>query len=273
MNKIDLERLGTPAFTLEIGETGELRFTGLNSLHTKVTGVRFAEIVGRTPHECLPDDVASQVEAHYRRCVLSGAVEEYEEELELPLGRKWWRTTLTPVFDVSGRHAGILGTAVDITESKRRELELVDPVTRLPNSRRFALDVADAMGRASETGRPFSLVVVDILPGGVPASCTISDERRCFVGQRLRQAVRGTDKVARTGHDRFAALVSAATQGALAVVVDKVRRKLTTPLVLGETGFATAVGGAVWSAPMQMVDLVNSAVADLQAFLAASRRG
>ena len=96
----------------------------LNPAHERRTGLRSADLTGRTPHECLPSAVADAVTEHYRRCVEAGEAIRYNETLNLPGGVRHWETVLTPVRDDSGRICRILGSARDVTlqhEALRRE--------------------------------------------------------------------------------------------------------------------------------------------------------
>jgi PAS domain S-box-containing protein len=81
----------------------------LNPAHERRTGLRSADVSGRSPHECLPPTVADAVTEHYRSCIEAGEAIRYDE---------------TPVRDDSGRIYRILGSARDVTvehEALRRE--------------------------------------------------------------------------------------------------------------------------------------------------------
>ncbi|WP_262299766.1 PAS domain-containing protein [Microvirga sesbaniae] len=96
----------------------------LNPAHERRTGLRNADVSGRTPHECLPPAVADSVTEHYRSCVEAGHPIRYEEDLDLPAGVIHYQTLLTPVRDDTGRIYRILGSARDVTleyEALRRE--------------------------------------------------------------------------------------------------------------------------------------------------------
>src|SRR3712207_1501182 len=99
-------------------------FELLNPAHERRTGLRTADLSGRTPHECLPPAVADAVTEHYRQCVEAGAAIRYDETLDLPGGLRHWQTVLTPVRDDTGRIYRLLGSCRDVTleqEALRRE--------------------------------------------------------------------------------------------------------------------------------------------------------
>jgi PAS domain-containing protein len=50
-----------------------------------------------------------------------GASITYEEELDLPVGRRCFQTGLIPIREGTGRIYRILGVALDVTERKRVE--------------------------------------------------------------------------------------------------------------------------------------------------------
>jgi PAS domain S-box-containing protein len=87
----------------------------LNPAHERRTGLRNADVSGRTPHECLPPAVADAVTDHYRHCVEAGKPIRYDETLDLPAGVIHWQTVLTPIRDDFGRIYRILGSARDVT--------------------------------------------------------------------------------------------------------------------------------------------------------------
>ncbi|SDL30771.1 PAS domain S-box-containing protein [Halarsenatibacter silvermanii] len=95
----------------------------MNRSHEEQTGMKTEEVKGKTPVQVLGDDTGGKIENNYRKCLRTGEAIEYEEELELPGGRKIWRTTLTPVFSKGGI-TQIVGSARDITRRKRAERRL-----------------------------------------------------------------------------------------------------------------------------------------------------
>ncbi|MEL6645888.1 MAG: PAS domain-containing protein [Pseudomonadota bacterium] len=106
-------------FIISVAPDQTLRFGGLNAAHERETGMSSDAVSGKTPHEVLPPRLADTVCANYRACLTANTATSYEEELELPTGKRWWRTSLTPVRE--GRTiAALIGSAVDITPAKER---------------------------------------------------------------------------------------------------------------------------------------------------------
>jgi PAS domain S-box-containing protein len=107
-------------FAVHVTPGGQFVFEGVNPAHERNSGLRSDAIRGRTPHQCLSAPVADAITANYRRCVEAGTTIDYEEELDLPGGKKRWHTILAPVRDGrTGRIWLILGSARDITRERQ----------------------------------------------------------------------------------------------------------------------------------------------------------
>jgi PAS domain S-box-containing protein len=115
------DKLDLAIFILEVGEDETFIFRKLNCFHEKISGLKSADLEGKTPFDVLPPRMAENVQAKYLTCLRSRAPLTYEEVLEFPTGETWWQTTLSPMIFDDGRVIGIVGTAVDITERKQQE--------------------------------------------------------------------------------------------------------------------------------------------------------
>jgi diguanylate cyclase (GGDEF)-like protein/PAS domain S-box-containing protein len=107
------------------------------------------------------------------------------------------------------------GVMVDITERKRLEqqveyLAFHDSLTGLPNRKRFEEALHSAMARSRRTDQAIALLFMD-LDGFKQVNDSlghdIGDLLLCGVADRLREATRETDLVARQGGDEFLVLV------------------------------------------------------------------
>src|SRR5258708_1335463 len=56
-------------FIIDVTPDGGFVFRELNPVHEELTGLPTASLQGRTPHECLPKEIADEIEANYRRCL------------------------------------------------------------------------------------------------------------------------------------------------------------------------------------------------------------
>lgn len=282
MISVDIDLIGVFAFVLNVDRgTGELRYAGVNRVSERETGVPAAEFPGRTLRECLPPELADKFEPRYRLCVETGTLHEYDEELDLPTGRRWFRTVLTPEIDPdTGAVVRILGIAVEITERKRLETALenavyLDHLTGVANRRRLELDVEDAMREAVYSNRTFSIVVAD-----VDAFKAINDnfghrtgdDVLRYVAKLLKSAFRTTDTIARIGGDEFAVKVSASSEVELASVVTSLRSVVALGLAGAglECPVGLSIGAAHWQPGQSFEDLL--AVADADMYCEKSRR-
>jgi len=118
-------------FIIDVTPDGHFVFRELNPVHEQLTGLPTTSLQGRTPHECLPKEIADEVTANYRRCIEAGSTVRYEERLGLPGGTREWQTSLTPVRDGSGRTTRILGSSRDVTDQKSKARELEESRSRL----------------------------------------------------------------------------------------------------------------------------------------------
>ncbi len=116
------ESLPTAVFVYDVEEDGGYRLVALNRFHRRISGL--VDAIGKRVEAFLPPEVAANVIANYDRCIQVGDQISYQELLELPLGPRWWRTSLTPVRDTAGKIRRLIGSAVDITAQKLGEQRL-----------------------------------------------------------------------------------------------------------------------------------------------------
>lgn len=107
-------------FIVSITEDGCFRYARNNKAHQASTGIPFRDLVGKTPVDLMGEDAGTLVESNYRRCLTEGRAITYEEELDLPAGRRSFLTTLTPIKR-EGKVSYIVGSAKDITNRKEAE--------------------------------------------------------------------------------------------------------------------------------------------------------
>lgn len=283
MIHVDIDLIGVPAFVVEVDPLqGDVRYLGVNSTHERATGIRAADVVGRTPRECLPHAIAAAVEWRYRSCIETREFQEYDEQLDLPTGCRWWRTSLTPELDpATGRVARILGVAVDITARKQLEQDMksaafTDDLTGLASRRRFSDLTRAAIASASRGGSTFSLVVVDLdgfkaindAHGHVAGDAVLRE-----VASRIRAALPNAALIARLGGDEFVALVLDTTDEQLDGTIYRLSDALCRRLAFDGVSInvRASVGGAVWRSGVTVEGL--TACADARMYAAKAARG
>ncbi len=117
-------------FVVEVKDEEEFRCLGWNPKTEKITGLKFAEVYGKTFIEILGSLEGEKVLQHYRDCVQAKTSIQYEEEICFEEKYTFSLTTLNPILDVGGKVYRIIGTSLDITPRKKAELALQESQTR-----------------------------------------------------------------------------------------------------------------------------------------------
>lgn len=106
-------------FLLDVMSEDRFKIVRFNPAEEKSVGITNAQAAGKLIQDIVPAEVATVLKANFRRCVETGSRINYEEELDLPIGRRHFDTTLIPVRDASGQIYRIVGIAHNITERKQ----------------------------------------------------------------------------------------------------------------------------------------------------------
>lgn len=110
-------------FALDVTSDGRFKFAWFNQAEEKAVGFLSAQVAGRFVEDVLSPELAAKVIQHYRCCAETEALTQYEDELDLPIGRKYFHSTLIPVRSAQGRIYRIIGCCNDLTEIKRSQEE------------------------------------------------------------------------------------------------------------------------------------------------------
>ncbi|MBF0552011.1 MAG: PAS domain S-box protein, partial [Deltaproteobacteria bacterium] len=111
-------------FLLDLTEDGRFKFAGFNPAAENAIGIPNCEASGKLVEEVLSEELAEAVIANYRRCVETGRLLDYEQKLNLPVGPRYFHTTLVPVRNMAGGIYRLLAVASDITANKEAEQSL-----------------------------------------------------------------------------------------------------------------------------------------------------
>jgi two-component system, NarL family, sensor histidine kinase UhpB len=108
------------------------RYEAVNAAYLKSCGRTETEIIGKSPREVWPAEVAEVYLRTDRAVLRSGEGRRYEEARVLADGTlHWFDTIKSPVRDDQGRIVGTVGISRDITARKAAEAELVQSRARL----------------------------------------------------------------------------------------------------------------------------------------------
>ncbi len=110
-------------FAFDVTPDFRFRFAWLNQAEERAVGLSSAEVNGRFVEDVLTPEVLDRVIPHYLQCVKSGAITKYEEELNVPAGRRYFYTTLIPLRNSDGDIYRIIGCCSDLTEIRRAQDE------------------------------------------------------------------------------------------------------------------------------------------------------
>ena len=201
-------------FLIKVTLNGEFRYIRNNLSHQNKTGITLEQLRNSSPQELLGEETGDIVASNYQKCVDSKHSMTYEEELWLPAGQRVWLTTLTPIIE-EGICSYIVGSAEDITERKKLELELekyanYDKLTGLPNRRLFFERLELTILENERDKAEFAVLFID-LDGFKDINDNYGheagDEVLITVGNRLLQCVRKSDTVARMGGDEYTVIL------------------------------------------------------------------
>jgi diguanylate cyclase (GGDEF)-like protein/hemerythrin-like metal-binding protein/PAS domain S-box-containing protein len=229
------------------------QFVYVNPKFAAILGYVVENVAGRMgPLDLTAQADQEQVEVSLRRCLESqvshihctfSAVHRDGRLIDIEVNGE--------VVDYEGRPA-IVGVALDVTERNRAQRQLnylafYDPLTDLPNRALFFDRIGQALIQHKRDQRPFALLLLD-LDGFKAVNDThgheTGDALLQAVGQRLRNCVRESDTVARTGGDEFVVLLPRLGESNDAArVADKVVRLLAEPFLLA--GSECRVGASV----------------------------
>jgi PAS domain S-box-containing protein len=121
-------------FVVDVTSGGNFRFVEVNPAYERLTGLRAAEIRGRTPQELvplIPAEMAECLRTSFRRGVESIGPVEFEEPFFVRGRLLWWVTRLTALRDAAGNVLRLVGRSLDITERKTVELRFHSLTERL----------------------------------------------------------------------------------------------------------------------------------------------
>ena len=123
LNKQIIDNTPECIFVLDVTLEGRFKFVELNPSEEKAVGLSSAEVAGKFIEDVLTEDVVRAVTPKYRLCVESGTPIDYEGELSLAIGPRYFRTHLIPIRDATGRTCRLVGCCHDLTDTRRNYQE------------------------------------------------------------------------------------------------------------------------------------------------------
>jgi len=136
-------------FVLRVTPDSQFVMETTNPANEKLIGLSREQVQGLRPEVFLPPQTAREVIANYRRCLETDGPIDYEETLEMPVGRRTFHTYLVPIRDAAGRIHRIAGFARDITGRKSAEQALRESEEKFSKAFRASPDACCLIELAS----------------------------------------------------------------------------------------------------------------------------
>jgi histidinol-phosphatase (PHP family) len=243
-------------FLIEVTDEYDFKYVRNNLAHQNNTGITLDQIKNKSPQGLLGKEMGDVVSDNYKKCLEARKSITYEEELSLPGGKRIWLTTLTPIIE-GGKVLHIVGSATDITERKKLEIELekqanYDKLTGLPNRRLFFERLERYIVESERDNTQFALLFVD-LDGFKDINDNYGheagDEVLTTVGQRILKCIRKSDTAARMGGDEYSALIRGIEdRKMISNIVQKIHKALQEVMHIGnnECYINSSIGIAIY---------------------------
>lgn len=110
-------------FLIDVTSDGRFMLAGFNPAEEKAVGLTNAEISGKLVEDVFTEELAAKLIANYRRCLEAGKPINYDDELNLPSGRRHFHSNLIPIRNASDHIHRIVGVCIDTTDFKRAQEE------------------------------------------------------------------------------------------------------------------------------------------------------
>jgi len=110
-------------FLVDVTEDSRFRYAGFNAAEERAVGLSSAQVSGKFVEDVFDEPLARKLIANYRRCLEAGSPIAYEDELNLPGGRRYFHSNLIPIRDAAGRIYRIVGACTDMTDLKQAQEE------------------------------------------------------------------------------------------------------------------------------------------------------
>jgi PAS domain S-box-containing protein len=109
---------------VDVQDGGRFVYEEANPSLLRSFGIPAEHFVGRTPDEVLPPEVARLLEGHYRTCVETRSIVDYELAARIASREAVRRSVLVPIVGDDGNVRKIFVTSMDLTEQRLMEERL-----------------------------------------------------------------------------------------------------------------------------------------------------
>ncbi|MGE0626109.1 MAG: PAS domain-containing protein [Pseudomonadales bacterium] len=123
-------------FKIEVVDEATFLFQSVNQSFYRVTGLKPSQVIGKPLQAIYGGATLERVTEHFQRAMRERTSVKWSGAARYPMGIRTGETTVTPVFDETGRRTYLVGSAHDITE----HIEALETVRRTGNELRIVLD-------------------------------------------------------------------------------------------------------------------------------------
>ncbi|RRJ21217.1 diguanylate cyclase [Rheinheimera mesophila] len=254
-------------------------FTYISPSAEKLTGFSVTELMQQQMQQLVTPDSYAQVKLQMKKAAKAlqdgESYPEYVGEVEQVCkdGRRVWsEVKVSGMYDATGAFVGILGVSRDLTERRKieermRYMAQHDTLTGLPNRTLFADRLQKALQYAVRHQKALALMLLDLnkfKPVNDTHGHAVGDLLLQQVAERLLQAVRASDTVARIGGDEFIILLPQVDERQHAdLVAEKIQHAIALPFDIHglEIRISCSIGLACYPEDGD-TDLLLSKVAD-----------
>ncbi|WP_372618296.1 sensor histidine kinase [Falsiroseomonas sp.] len=148
-----IANLAEAIFVVRVSPEGTLALETVNPAFERMLGLQADIVLGVPAEQALPPVLRAAALPHWRRAAAEGETLEYEIAADLPTGRRAWQTVLVPMRGADGRVERLLGSARDVTATRRLQANLIQ-------SARLATVGTMCAGLAHEASQPLNTALL-----------------------------------------------------------------------------------------------------------------
>jgi two-component system cell cycle sensor histidine kinase/response regulator CckA len=121
--KAVFDNISVCLFLVDVTPDGRFKYVAFNPAEEEAVGLSNAEISGRFVEDIFHKELADKLTANYRCCLAAGRAIKYDDDLDLPGGRRYFHSNLIPLRNAAGVINRIIGACIDITDFRRTQEE------------------------------------------------------------------------------------------------------------------------------------------------------